>query len=141
MVPIVLLTGALFYLFLGFDQTWKAYRAEPHNLEVRAEFLRQRNSIRDSAFLVWLIYCTLMEASPLQGTLGKVAVGLRVVGPDGGRLSVARSVGRNAAKVLSYLPLGLGFLWVAFSKEKHAWHDMLAKTSVVRKRTRGRVTG
>lgn len=136
-VPIVLLTGAAFYLFLGFDETWSAYRAEPRSLEVRAQFLTERNWIRDSAFLVWLVYSVLLEASPLQGTLGKAALRLRVVGPDGGRLTLARSVGRNLAKLLSYLPLGLGFLWAAFSKDKRAWHDILAKTLVVRVQSEG----
>jgi uncharacterized RDD family membrane protein YckC len=131
-IPIVLITGSMFYVFLGFDQTWAAYRAEPRNLEVRAQFLVERNWIRDSAFLVWPVYSAFMEASVLQGTLGKAAMRLRVVGPDGGRLTLARSVGRNLAKLLSYLPLCLGFLWVAFSKEKSTWHDKLAKTSVVR---------
>ena len=130
--PVVLLTGSAFYLFLGFNETWAAYRAEPGNLEARAKFLMERNWIRDSSFLVWLVYSALMEASALQGTLGKAAMRLRVVGPSGGRLTLARSIGRNLAKLLSYLPVGLGFLWVAFSKEKNAWHDKLAKTSVVR---------
>lgn len=131
-VPIVLLVGAAFYLFLGFDETWEAYRAEPRSLEVRVRFLAERNAIRDSAFVVWLIYSALMEASPLQGTLGKAAVRLRVVGPDGGRLTLGRSVARNLAKFLSYLPLGLGFLWAAVSRQGRAWHDMLSKTLVVR---------
>lgn len=130
-VPIVLITGTVFYVFFGFDETWAAYSAEPRNLQVRARFLMERNWIRDSAFLIWLIYSALMEASALQGTLGKAAMRLRVVGPDGGRLTLARSVRRNLAKLLSYLPLGLGFLWVAFSKEKNAWHDKLTKTSVL----------
>lgn len=130
-VPIMLLVGAVFYLFLGFDDTWAAYRAHPRHAGVRARFLMERNWIRDSAFLVWIVYCWLMEASPLQGTLGKTVLRLRVVGPDGGRLTPARAAARSLGKLLSYLPLGLGFLWAAFSKQKHAWHDMLAKTTVV----------
>lgn len=130
-VPIVSLTGLVFYLFLGFDEAWAAYRAAPGNLDVRARFLMHRNEIRDSSFLLWLIYCIVMEASPRQGTLGKAALGLRVVGPTGGRLTLAGSVGRNLAKLISYLSLGVGFLWVAFSKDKLAWHDKLANTTVV----------
>src|SRR5262245_63849746 len=43
---------------------------------------------------MWLgfgLYFILMEASPLQGTLGKFALGLRIVGPDGGRICWIRS--------------------------------------------------
>jgi uncharacterized RDD family membrane protein YckC len=131
-VPIVVLTAMMFYLFVGFDQTWQAYRAESRNLQARTQFLAERNQIRDSAFLIWLIYSTLMEASALQGAFGKRIMRIRVVGPEGGRLTLARAVGRNLAKLLSYLPLGLGFLWVAFSKQKRGWHDLIAKTDVVR---------
>jgi uncharacterized RDD family membrane protein YckC len=130
-VPIVLVIAAVFYVFLGFDRVLQTYTTEPGNLEARIKFLTERNKIRDSAFLVWLIYSTLMEASALQGTLGKRVLRIRVVGPDGGRLALGRSLARNLAKLLSYLPCALGFLWVAFSKKKHAWHDMIAKTSVV----------
>jgi len=130
-VPIVLGTATVFYLFLGFGQTWQAHRAEPGNLQAHAQFLVERNRIRDSAFLVWLIYCTLMEASASQGTLGKRVARIRVVGPDGRRLTLARSLRRNLAKLVSYLPCGLGFLWVAFSKDKRGWHDVIAKTEVV----------
>ncbi len=130
-IPIVVLTGAVFYLFLGFNETLDAYFADSGNLEVRAQFLRERNWIRDSAFLVWLAYSVIMEASPLQGTFGKVVMRLRVVGPDGERLTLGRSAWRNFLKILSYIPLGLGFLWVAISKEKRAWHDTLAKTRVI----------
>lgn len=70
-VPIVLLVGAAFYLVLGFGETWEACRAEPGSLEVRSRCLAERNAVRDSAFVVWLIYSALMEASTLQGTLGR----------------------------------------------------------------------
>lgn len=131
-IPITLLTALPFYLLLGFDQTWKAYLADPHDLEAKAQFLSERNVIRDTAFLLWLIYSTIMEGSAYQGTFGKQLAGIRVVGPEGQRLTLGRAVSRNLAKLLSYLPLGLGFLWVGFSKHKHAWHDMIAKTDVIR---------
>ena len=131
-LPVTFLTIAVFYVFFGFNETWQAYQADTRNTELRAQFLIERNRIRDSAFLVWLIYSALTEASPLQGTLGKAALGLRVLGPDGGRMRLGRSAWRNILKILSCLPLGLGFLWAAFSKEKRAWHDIIAKTRVIR---------
>jgi uncharacterized RDD family membrane protein YckC len=130
-LPIVLVIAAGFYVFLGFDETWRAYRAEPRDFQARLRFLDQRNQIRDSAFVVWLIYGTILEASTLQGTFGKRLMGIRVVRPDGSRLTLARSMGRNAAKLLSYIPLCLGFFWAAFSKQKRTWHDMIANTHVV----------
>ena len=32
---------------------------------------------------------------------------------------------------VSALPLGLGFIWVAFDKRKQGWHDKIARTLVV----------
>jgi len=131
-LPIVLLVAVVFYVYFGFDETWRAYRSQPNDPEALARFLAERNMIRNLSFLLWIVYSTIMEASPLQGTLGKFALRMRVVGRDGKRLTLARSAGRNFSKIVSYLPLCLGFLWVAFSKEKHGWHDMIAKTLVVR---------
>ena len=130
MVPIWLVVLGLFYFLFGLGEAWSAYRADPTNINLRLEFLVKRNWARDTAFVIWIVYCVLMEASPLQGTFGKAALGLQVVGPDGGRISLARSIKRNLAKLLSYIPAGLGFLWAAFSKEKRTWHDSLSKTSV-----------
>ena len=35
-------------------------------------------------------------------------------------------------KIVSMLPLMLGFIWVAFDARKQGWHDKLANTVVVR---------
>ena len=37
--------------------------------------------------------------------------------------------------LLACIPLGLGLIWCAFDSRKQGWHDKLAKTVVVRKRT------
>ncbi len=128
-IPIVLLTAGFFYVFLGFDLTLQAYN-EDRTVENRVRFLVERNRVRDLSFVLWMLYSVLLEASALQGTLGKVICGIKVVDQAGGRLTLARSAKRNFAKIASYPPLGLGFLWAAFSKTKQAWHDSLAKTFV-----------
>ena len=48
------------------------------------------------------------------------------------RLTFANSLGRWAAKILSAVLLGIGFLMVAFTHRKRGLHDMLAGTLVVR---------
>ncbi|MDD4962398.1 MAG: RDD family protein [Gallionella sp.] len=68
-----------------------------------------------------------------QATPGKTAVSLKVVDARTGKtMSVAQSIGRYFAYVVSFLPLGLGFLWVAFDKKKQGWHDKLAGTVVIK---------
>ena len=82
-------------------------------------------------FAVDGLYEAGLTASPLRGTLGKHAVGLRVVTEQGERISFARSVGRFLAKILSAALLLVGFLMVAFTPRKRGLHDMLAGTVVI----------
>lgn len=68
-------------------------------------------------------------------TLGKMAVGIRVIRQDGkpntwGAILLREIVG----KPLSFLILGIGFLMIAFDRQKRALHDRLAKTYVVKVR-------
>ncbi|MCE8023276.1 MULTISPECIES: RDD family protein [Halomonadaceae] len=68
-----------------------------------------------------------------QATPGKMAVSVKVVDArTGNSPSVGQAMGRYLAYILSSLPLGLGFLWVAFDGKKQGWHDKLAGTLVVR---------
>lgn len=62
----------------------------------------------------------------------KKITGIKVSDSSGRRLTIQRSISRNLAKILSYLPLSLGFTWSLFSKNKQCWHDMLAKTFVIK---------
>ena len=78
-----------------------------------------------------MIYATLLESSVLQATLGKRALEIIVVDVEGDRISIPRSVARNILKIVSLLPLGLGFFWAAFSEERKTWHDSIAKTRVI----------
>jgi len=76
------------------------------------------------------VYTTLAHA--LAGaTLGKWVMGLRVVGPDGKRPSLARSAARAALAATSAALLGLGFLLALFTRSGRSLHDLLARTWVV----------
>ena len=66
-------------------------------------------------------------------TLGKMACGLRVVRPDGARITYGRSFARCFAKWLSYLTFYIGFIIAAFDGQKRALHDHICSTRVVRK--------
>ncbi len=130
-VPLVVVLFLLAYFFFGFDEVLKARFGKGAGTEARVQFLQYRNYIRDGTFFLWVIYCVFMEASRLQGTLGKYAMGLKVVDEDGNALTVKKSIVRNASKLLSYLPVALGFIWAAFNKRRKCWHDFIAKTLVV----------
>ncbi len=76
-------------------------------------------------------YFTLMESSRHQASLGKLALGIKVVDQNGNRLTPARALGRWFAASLSYLTFYIGFLMAAFTERKQALHDMVAGTLVV----------
>ena len=61
-------------------------------------------------------------------TLGMLAWGLRVETPDGKAPSIRAASIRFAAAILSWIPLGLGFLWQLWDKDQLAWHDRLSGT-------------
>jgi uncharacterized RDD family membrane protein YckC len=78
----------------------------------------------------WLYYA-LMESSSYQATLGKRALGLRVVGLTGQPVSFGRASGRFFGKILSSILL-IGYLMAAFTARKQALHDMMARCVVIR---------
>ncbi|HKC24628.1 MAG TPA: RDD family protein [Thermoanaerobaculia bacterium] len=65
-------------------------------------------------------------------TLGKMALRLRVVNPDGSPISYGKAVGRYFAEMLSGLTLGIGYLMAGFDSERRALHDRVASTRVIR---------
>jgi uncharacterized RDD family membrane protein YckC len=86
------------------------------------------------SLVVGWLYFALMESSERGATVGKMAVGLRVVTDQGLRLSFLHATGRYFAKFISAIILGLGFLMIAFSDRKRGLHDMIAGTLVVKVR-------
>jgi uncharacterized RDD family membrane protein YckC len=85
----------------------------------------------DIIMIVLMIYWILMEASPLQGSFGKLALGLVVVDQRGQRLSIPRAAGRNLLKFISVFTLFIGFMLAGWTRRKQALHDMIAGCFVV----------
>jgi uncharacterized RDD family membrane protein YckC len=65
-------------------------------------------------------------------TLGMLAWKIRVVRDTGARLRWRDVALRLAAAGLSWLPAGLGYLWLLVDRERLTWHDRLSATRVVR---------
>ena len=85
------------------------------------------------SILISAAYYAGFHASSMQATLGKMAVGIKVVRSDGSRISLARGIGRYFATILSGIILGIGFLMAGFTQRKQALHDMVCDTLVVDK--------
>lgn len=66
-------------------------------------------------------------------TLGKKAVGIKVVMSDGSPITYGRSTGRYFATILSGLIMNIGYIMAAFDEEKRALHDHMCNTRVIYK--------
>jgi uncharacterized RDD family membrane protein YckC len=65
-------------------------------------------------------------------TPGKMLFSAKIVDADTfGPPSTGKLVGRYFAYIVSFLGLGLGYLWIAFDPRKQGWHDKLAGTVVI----------
>jgi len=78
-------------------------------------------------------YYAGFHASSGKATLGKMAVGIKVVRSNGERITIARGIGRYFAAMLSGLILCIGYLMAAFTERKQSLHDMICDTLVVDK--------
>ena len=86
------------------------------------------------SFVIGWLYFALLESSERGATLGKMAMGLRVVTGDGQRLSFLNATGRYFAKILSAIIFCIGFIMIAFTDRKRGLHDMIANTLVIKVR-------
>ena len=80
--------------------------------------------------IAW-IYYSAFESSSKQGTLGKLAVGIKVTDMHGNRIKVGIAFGRNFTKLFSMMIFFIGFIMVAFTKRKQGLHDITAGCLVI----------
>ncbi|MGY3041017.1 putative RDD family membrane protein YckC [Rhodanobacter sp. TND4EL1] len=92
-------------------------------------------SVMGPAMLVILVmavlYFAICESSAWQGTVGKLALGIRVTDMNGNRISFPRAIGRYFAKILSTIIIFIGFLMVAWTQRKQGLHDLICGTLVL----------
>ena len=67
-------------------------------------------------------------------TVGKWLFGLRVVGAREERITYGQALIRWIGLLL-FAPLVVGFLRILWNREKRGWHDLLARTWVIRERS------
>ena len=77
-------------------------------------------------------YFGYFEGGPAGQTVGKLAMGIRVIRFDnGGPLGWGTALLRNLCRIISALACLLGYFWMLWDKEKQTWHDKLSNTVVV----------
>jgi len=84
--------------------------------------------------LLKFLYGAFAESSASQGTVGKRLLNIKVTDMGGRRISLSVAFGRNAAKIISVLPLFFGYLYSFLNKKQQCWHDIAANTLVVKER-------
>ncbi len=89
-----------------------------------------------AAFVLWSGYWILLEAFWGGRTIGKRALGLRVVAERGLRLTFGQVVLRNLIRIIDVLPGpgGIGALFMLFGREHRRLGDFVAGTLVIRER-------
>lgn len=102
----------------------------PHEINIVAIFYGFFNFGLVSAALAWA-YFVLFESSPMQGTVGKYALGIYVTDRYGDPITFWRASARYWLKLLSSLSLMVGWIMPAFTPRKQALHDLLAGTLVL----------
>jgi uncharacterized RDD family membrane protein YckC len=86
-----------------------------------------------AVYAIQLLYYSIMESSKYQGSVGKIALGIKVVDLNGNRVSFGTAFIRSIGKILSGAIMYIGFLMAAFTEKKQGLHDMIASTLVVKK--------
>lgn len=130
-VILTLVVAAVFYGMLGSENGLAEFlRTAPDDPEARFRFLAERSLIRNIAMVLYLAYATVAEASPLEGTVGKWLLSIRVVDLNGQRIDLRRSFLRNGGKLISLLSI-IGPLFALRSPIRQTWHDKWAGTRVI----------
>ncbi len=67
-------------------------------------------------------------------TPGKMAVGIKITTVDGDDIDFGRALLRYIGYFVSTITLGIGYLMIAFTREKRGLHDYIAGTVVIKTR-------
>lgn len=85
------------------------------------------------ALCISILYFTFMESSKLQGTVGKLALGIIVTDMNGAKLDFGKAFIRNLCRVISNMTLLIGYIIAGFTEKRQALHDIIAGTLVIKK--------
>ena len=128
LVPTAILVG-IFAAFVILTDESMDHEAPPALLVVALVLL-----VIAMIVINWL-YEALMTSSPRGATLGKRALGLRIVRFDGDRNSPSaapRPATSRSTSTTPAVPLAIGYIMAAFTNRKRALHDILADTLVIK---------
>lgn len=80
--------------------------------------------------IIWLYYA-MLESSPLQASVGKMIMNIKVVDRKGRRLTFWQSTERILSKLITNITFYFGFFIAAFDKKKRTLHDRVSHSAVI----------
>ncbi len=83
------------------------------------------------SFLLGLGYSVWMLTN-YSATVGMMVLKIKITKESGGKLTYKDAILRYFASILSGVALGIGYLWMLWNPKKQTWHDIIAKTIVVK---------
>jgi uncharacterized RDD family membrane protein YckC len=91
------------------------------------------NSLIDNlaALIVYWLYDSLQISGTRQATLGKRAMGIKVVSMDNQRISFMQATGRYLGQYVSFVILLIGYFMMLWDSRHQTLHDKLAGTLVL----------
>lgn len=81
--------------------------------------------------LISALYFTTLPTTNLQGTIGKLAIGAKIVDLNGNKISAGQSFIRFIGQIISAVIFFIGFIMIASHWQKRALHDLMAGTYVI----------
>lgn len=124
------LFGLILYLLNYVDDT--NYLVLPDNvsaaLPMLEKFQWQRFLLENILPIFLIVWLWVKYAA----TPGKLLFDSEIVDADTGNpIGLQQAMLRYIAYMISFIPFGLGFLWILWDKRKQAWHDKIAGTVVI----------
>jgi len=129
-IIVYLLSGGEWFDFAQYQQNMQlALLGNPHALDTQP----QTSMKWEIVFEVLVLVVTIIFWREFGGTTpGKKLVGIKIVDAKTlGDITNKQAITRSLGYIPSTLLFGVGFLMVAFRKDKRALHDLLADTIVI----------
>ena len=130
----LIMSAVSFVLMIPFSDSLAKFQPQqghPPTTQEIAEILAPLGIFTLIFFAVDIFYRVFMVVK-YGATWGKMAVGIKIVSEDGGKVSTGRAIGRYFAYWLSQLTIYIGCVIAAFDSEKRALHDHVCSTRVIK---------
>jgi len=134
-IPIGILQAMLFAV-MGLSMPQIAQNPNPRPEEIFAAMAPILGMVGLSSLIGMALACAYEAFFLVKfgATPGKMALGLKVVRPDGSGITASRAIGRYFGKLLSSMILYIGYIMAGFDAQKRALHDMICDTRVIKTR-------